>query len=310
MSDIVISEFMDKRAVAELADRYDVLYEPEPVERPEELLAAVRAARALIVRNRTQVRGELLDAGASLRVIGRLGVGLDNIDMRACDARGIKVVCATNANVMSVAEYVIVGIFLLLRRAYLSTSKVLAGEWPRTKLIGHEISGKTLGLVGFGTIARAVAERATALGMHVIAHDPFVEASDSIWHKLSVSPRDLKDVLTESDAVSLHVPLSADTQHLINADGLKSMKRGAVLINASRGGVVDEHALVEALCSGGLKGAMLDVFEDEPLPPDSHLVDVPNLILTPHIAGVTEESNERVSAMVAANVRRILEKAQ
>lgn len=310
MPDIVISEFMGEAAVAELAAGYDVLYDPDLVEHRDQLLAAVASASALIVRNRTQVRSALLDAAVRLRVIGRLGVGLDNIDMETCDARGIKVVCATDANTASVSEYVIAGIFLLLRGVYLATDEVLAGNWPRTKLIGHEASGKTLGLIGFGAIARAVATRAASLGMRVIAHDPFIQENDPIWCKLSVSPRSLHDVLAESDAISLHVPLNANTRNLIDREGLRAMKPGAMLINAARGGVIDERALIEALRSGRLKGAMLDVFESEPLPADSHLIGVPNLILTPHIAGITEESNERVSGMVAASVRRVLEETQ
>lgn len=311
MPDIVIPEFMGETAVAELAVGYDVLYDPNLVERPAELRTAVATAQALIVRNRTEVDAALLDSATRLKVIGRLGVGLDNIDLDVCEARGIAVVRADLENVVSVAEYVIAGILMLLRRAYQATADVLAGNWPRTNLIGHEISGKTLGLVGFGAIARAVAARAVSLGMRVIAYDPFVEESDSIWSELSVSRRaDLKEVLSEAHVLSLHVPLTAETRNLIDRGELEAMKPGAVLINAARGGVVEECALAEALRAGRLKGAMLDVFEDEPLSAGSHLADVPNLILTPHIAGVTEESNERVSRLVGANVRRVLEEGQ
>ncbi len=298
---------MDNAAVEGLAAGYDVLYEPTLVDHPQQLLTAVRSARALIIRNRTEVRGTLLDAAKRLEVIGRLGVGLDNIDVDTCKARGIVVVRASGANVLSVAEYVITGVLLLLRGAYMATADVLAGAWPRTKLIGHEVSGKTLGLIGFGAIARDVAARASCLGMRVIAYDPFVAANDAIWSRLSVSRLELRDVLRESDTVSLHVPLTAETRNLIDRAALDAMKPGAMLINAARGGVVDERALAEALRAGQLAGAMLDVFENEPLPADSCLSAVPNLILTPHIAGVTEESNVRVSAMVAADVRRILE---
>ncbi|MFQ5995706.1 MAG: hydroxyacid dehydrogenase [Acidiferrobacterales bacterium] len=307
MPDIVISEFMEEQAVAGLATDYDVRYDPGLVERTDELLATVARARALIVRNRTQVRRVLLDAATELKVVGRLGVGLDNIDIEACDARSITVVSATGANADAVAEYVIAGVLMLLRGPYQATSEVLRGAWPRTELIGREIGGKTLGLIGFGAIARAVAVRAIALGMRVIAHDPFVKEDESIWVQLSVSPYALMDVLKESDAVSLHVPLTAQTQRLIDRDGLRVMKASAVLINSSRGGVVDEHALAEALQSGRLAGAMLDVFENEPLPADSHLVGVPNLLLTPHIAGLTQEANQRVSEMIATGVRRMLE---
>lgn len=307
MAEVVISEFMDEAAVRVLAANYDVLYEPTLVERPDELVTTVSTALALIVRNRTQVRGDLLDAAAHLEVVGRLGVGLDNIDLDVCQARGITVVHAGGANVMSVTEYVLAAVLLLLRRAFLATSEVLAGEWPRTRLLGHEVEGKTLGLVGFGAIAREIAPRARALGMQVVAHDPFVPTDDPAWTRLAVACCTLTEVLRTADAVSLHVPLNEETRHLIDAEALAQMKSGAVLINSARGGVVDEQALAASLRSGHLAGAMLDVFETEPLPTGSHWVGVPNVILTPHIAGVTVESNVRVSAKVAAAVRQVLE---
>lgn len=307
MAEVVISEFMDEAAVRDLAANYDVLYDPTLVERPDELVATVGTALALIVRNRTQVRGDLLDAAAHLEVVGRLGVGLDNIDMDLCQARGIAVVRAEGANVMSVTEYVLAGILLLLRRAFVATAEVLAGEWPRTRLLGHEVEGKTLGLVGFGAIARAISPRARALGMYVVAYDPFVAADDPAWSRLAVTRCTLTELLRTADAVSLHVPLSDKTRYLIDAEALAQMKAGAVLINSARGGVVDEQALAASLRAGHLAGAMLDVFETEPLPADSHWVGVPNVILTPHIAGVTAESNVRVSAKVAAAVRQALE---
>lgn len=307
MAEVVISEFMDEAAVRDLAANYDVLYDPTLVERPDELVATVGTALALIVRNRTQVRGDLLDAAAHLEVVGRLGVGLDNIDMDLCQARGIAVVRAEGANVMSVTEYVLAGILLLLRRAFVATAEVLAGEWPRTRLLGHEVEGKTLGLVGFGAIARTISPRARALGMRVVAYDPFVAADDPAWSRLAVTRCTLTELLRTADAVSLHVPLSDKTRYLIDAEALAQMKAGAVLINSARGGVVDEQALAASLRAGHLAGAMLDVFETEPLPADSHWVGVPNVILTPHIAGVTAESNLRVSAKVAAAVRQALE---
>lgn len=307
MPEVVISEFMDETAVADLTGHYDVLYDPILVERPDELLTIVRTALALIVRNRTQVRGDLLDAAAHLEVVGRLGVGLDNIDMEVCKTRGIKVVWAEGANAVSVAEYVLGGVLLLMRRAFLSTPDVLAGEWPRIHLIGREVEGKTLGLVGFGAIARAVAARARALGLRVTAYDPFVAADDPVWDELGVRSCTLTELLRSADAVSLHVPLSEETRNFVDAAALAEMKVGAVLINSARGGVIDETALAASLRSGHLAGAMLDVYETEPLPADSHWVGVPNIVLTPHIAGVTEESNVRISAMVATAVRAALE---
>ncbi len=307
MADIVITEFMHDSAVEDLRRDYDVVYDPGLVDRADDLLAAVAGCRALVVRNRTQVRGALLDAARRLEAVGRLGVGLDNIDTEACAARGIAVLPATGANDVAVAEYVIAGVLMLMRGAYHAGARVLAGEWPRTQLMGREIDGRGLGLIGFGAIGRAVASRAGALGMTVAAYDPYVSPDDPAWAALSVAARDFDAIVADSDALSLHVPLTGETRHLIDGDVLSRMRPGAVLINAARGGVVDEGAVVEALRTGTLGGAMLDVFENEPLAAGSGLDGVPNLILTPHIAGLSEDSNRRIAAFTAANVRRVLE---
>lgn len=307
MTDIVISEFMDEAAVEDLRRDFAVTYDKGLVDRPDELASLVAGARALIVRNRTQVRGALLAAGARLEAIGRLGVGLDNIDVEAATARGIAVLPATGANDVSVAEWAVTTIIVLLRGAYYATDAVAAGTWPRERLMGREIAGKVLGLVGFGSIARETAVRAKALGMTIIAADPFVAADDPAWARIGARPVSLDALVAEADAVSLHVPLTAETRNLIDARCLAAMKPGAVLVNAARGGVVDEAALAEALRAGTLAGAALDVFDVEPLKAGSPLAGCPNLILTPHIAGVTVESNVRVSSVTAANVRRVLQ---
>lgn len=309
MSEIVISEFMDDAAVARLSARYETLYEPELVGQPHELARRVAEAQALIVRNRTQVDEPLLSAAPGLRVVGRLGVGLDNIAVEACRSRGVAVIPASGANDDSVAEYVIAGALMLRRGAYFATEETAAGGWPRRQLMGHEVLGATLGLVGFGAIARAVARRAGALGMRLIAHDPFLADGDPIWQSSAVAPRPLAALLGEADIVSLHVPLTDQTRNLIDADAIAGMKPGAILINSARGGIVDEAALAQALRANRLAGAMLDVFAEEPLPGGSRLAGVPNLILTPHIAGVTQESNVRVSHMIADKVLAVLDAA-
>ena len=306
MPEIVISEFMDEAAIRDAFAGREVLYDPKLVDDPARLTAAVADARALIVRNRTQVRGALLAAARRLEVVGRLGVGLDNIDVAACEARGIAVHPATGANDLSVAEYVVTAALLLLRRAWFATERVAAGEWPRTELMGRELAGKRLGLVGCGAIARVTARMARGLGMSVAAFDPLLPAEDPVWR--DITRQSLPGLLAESDVLSLHVPLTDATRNMIDAGAIAAMKRGAILVNAARGGVVDEAALIAALRSGQLGGAALDVFAREPVDAAAGALfaGVPNLVLTPHIAGVTEESNVRVSAVTAEAVARHL----
>ncbi|NKB59999.1 MAG: 3-phosphoglycerate dehydrogenase [Alphaproteobacteria bacterium] len=308
MADIVITEFMDDDSVRGLAANYDVVYDSDLVDRPDELAAMLEDVPAIIVRNRTQVRGALLDAAASLKVIGRLGVGLDNIDLAACETRNIEVCPATGANNVSVAEYVTSTMLMLLRGpAYNVTQAVIAGQWPRTETIGREASGRRLGIVGYGAIGRDVAQRVAPLGMAIAAYDPFLANDDPRWG--AVEPMALDALLAASDIVTLHVPLTDDTHHLIDASAISRMKQDAIVINAARGGVVDETALTAALREGRLGGAALDVFETEPVTAESsgHLANTPNLVLTPHIAGLTDEANLRTSELTAANVRRVLE---
>ncbi len=306
MPEIVISEFMDEAAIGASFAGRDVLYDPKLVDEPPRLAAAVAEARALIVRNRTQVRGALLESARRLEVVGRLGVGLDNIDVAACEARRIAVYPATGANDLSVAEYVITAALLLLRRAWFATGRVVAGEWPRTELMGRELAGKRLGLVGYGAIARVTGRMARDLGMSVAAFDPLLPADHAAWR--DALRQSLPELLAESDVVSLHVPLTESTRNMIDAAALAGMKRDAILVNAARGGVVDEAALVAALRDGRLGGAALDVFAREPVDAAAGALfaGVPNLVLTPHIAGVTDESNVRVSAVTAEAVARHL----
>jgi (S)-sulfolactate dehydrogenase len=313
MAKVVISEFMDEASIAADLSGFDTLYDPGLVDRPEALRAAVAEADALIVRNRTQVRGDLLAAAARLKVVGRLGVGLDNIDVAACRDRGIAVHPATGANDGAVAEYVVATAMLLLRGAYGAAQAVAAGTWPRNALMGREIAGKRLGLVGFGAIARETARRAASLGMTIAAYDPFLAPGDPAWTPPHgpVRPQALDALIAESDVLSLHVPLTDRTRGLIDVAAIARMPQGAVLINAARGGIVDEAAVAASLRAGHLGGAALDVFVQEPLDAAAGALfaDVPNLILTPHIAGVTQESNVRVSARIAQAVRRHLAEA-
>lgn len=307
MADIIVSEFMDEEAIADLGVGRDVLYNPALVDDETSLHATLQHARAIVVRNRTQVRGALLDAAPKLKVVGRLGVGLDNIDMSACAARGIKVFPATGANNISVAEYVIASAMMLVRGAYHSTDEMVAGQWPRNALMGGEVFGRTLGLVGYGAIARETAVRASALGMQVCAFDPYLPEDSELW--AGAERCSLEDLLSSTDILSLHVPLTDETRHLIDARALARLKSGAVVINAARGGIVDEHALASALRHDKLGGAALDVFENEPLKAGgaAQFEGLKNIILTPHIAGVTDESNVRVSRLTLENVFNALD---
>jgi len=307
---IVISEFMDGAAVDALARRFEVDYRPLLVDDAAALEAALPFADAWIVRNRTQVRGRLLDAAGNLKVVGRLGTGVDNIDVATCERRGIAVIAASGANAESVAEYVITAALGGLRGAFFSTRAVEAGTWPRQMLsLGREAAGKVLGIVGLGSIGVLVARKAAAMGMRVIAHDALLAADAPAWREVEAPPRSLDQLLAESDVVTLHVPFTPETRGLLGRERLAKMKRDAVLINTARGGLVDEAALAAMLREGRLGAAALDVFEREPLPPGTPLAGAPRLLLTPHIAGITVESNERVSAFIAERVAEALRSA-
>jgi (S)-sulfolactate dehydrogenase len=308
MATVVVAEFMDEDAVARLSARWPTFYAADLVDRKDDLQAALADARALIVRNRTQVNASLLRYAPQLELVGRLGVGLDNIDLDACAERHVKVHPATGANDDAVAEYVVMAALLLRRPAMLMSAQLAAGGWPRNRAIGREISGARAGLVGFGRTARKTAARLADLGMRIAAFDPMLSPRDAAW--AAAERLDLDTLLANSDVISLHVPLTPQTRHIIDAAAFTRIMPAAVLINAARGGVVDETALAAALTEGRLAGAALDVFEQEPLGEAAKIFrGVPNLLLTPHIAGVTAESNVRVSSLIAGIVLEALEAA-
>jgi (S)-sulfolactate dehydrogenase len=306
MPDIVITEFIDQSAVDDLSRDFKVHYDRTLVDRPDDIVRLAADAPALIVRNRTQVRGGLLAGCRNLKFIGRLGVGLDNIDVEECARRKIQVFPATGANSVSVAEWTIAAMLVGLRNVWQANGAVLAGKWPRNDLMFGEVAGKRLGLIGFGGIGRAVAQRARALELEVCAYDPAVKADDPAWKQYSTARVDLDALFRTSDIVSVHVPLTPATRNLIDAKAMAQMKPTAFIINSARGGIVDEAALAAALKARKLGGAALDVFDQEPLPKGSVFEGVPNLLLTPHVAGVTHEANARVSTVTAANIRRAL----
>lgn len=307
---IIITEFMDEAAVAALARRFDVRFDPDLVDRRDALLDALADAEAVIVRNRTQVDADMLAAAKRLKVVGRLGVGLDNIDVAACRDRGIEVIPATGANARAVAEYVIATALMLLRGAYTASAEVAAGAWPRTVYSnGLEAEQRMLGIVGFGGIGQLTAKLAQGIGMRVAAFDPMLPADSAVWQQTHVQRLELDALLSAADVVTLHIPLTPDTRNLFDGARIGSMKSGGILINTARGGIVDETALAAALKSGQLRGAAIDVFDQEPVKAAGALADAPNLILTPHIAGLTQEANERVSSVVAERVAAVLDGA-
>lgn len=307
MKHIVITEFMAETALKGFGRGFSVHYDPELVRDRETLLSAVKTAHGLIVRNQTQVDSELLEAAPDLQAIGRLGVGLDNIDMSLCKARKIDVYPATGANANAVAEYVLTTAMMLRRNAYYANNAMIGGQWPRHMLSsGRELAGATIGFIGFGSIAQVVAFKAQALGMKTIACDPFLAPDDKGWSHTRRAKK--TEVFEQADVVSLHVPLTEGTKNLVNGATLELMKPDAVLISTARGGVVDETALIVKLTECPYFGAALDVFETEPLTQEkaAFFKDCSNLILTPHIAGVSVEANERVSETTVRNIKKAL----
>ena len=307
MTDLLITETIDEDVFKDVLAGFNIIYDPKLFLRHDDLCKAVANVPAMIVRNNTQVNADVLKHATRLVALGRLGVGLDNIDMAACKARGIAVYPATGANAQSVVEYVIGAAYVLLRRAFFATPEVLAGEFPRARWQGREVAGKRLGIVGFGAIGRLLGAADSGIGMEVVGYDPYLKAGDPAWSQPwgKVAALDLDTLLATSDVVSLHVPLTAETKDLIDRAALAKMKRGAILVNAARGGVANEAATAEALRSGQLGGAAFDVFTEEPLSKEGARVfaDCPNLILTPHIGAGTAEANRRVSFMVAGKIR-------
>lgn len=310
--DIVITEFLEPGAIKELERDFKVTWDPELWNKRSELEKLVKTVPALIVRNRTQVDKALIEMAGKLRVVGRLGVGLENIDVAHCEKKGIEVVSARGANATSVAEYAIAMAMTLLRGpAYHGTGRLIAGEWPREAFgRGLELAGKRLGIIGLGSIGTTTARKARALEMRVFAYDPYLPGDNENWRLAEKTSFDA--LLSSSDVVTLHCPSTEETRGMIGVAELKRMKKGAVLINSARGGIIDHKALVDALKSGHLGGAAIDVFVDEPIRKDEGqmFAGVPNIILTPHISGVTAEANKRVSYMTVDGVARVLRKGR
>jgi D-3-phosphoglycerate dehydrogenase len=277
----------------------EVLYLEEPPE--EELVKAIKGVHGLIVRSKPLVTRRVIEAADSLLVIGRAGVGVDNIDVEAARARGVEILTSPEAATQSVAELTMGLILAVARKIAFCDRKIRAGEWPKKHAVGVELWGKTLGVIGAGRIGSAVARIAKfGFNMNVVYYD--VARNKKIEEEVGARYVSLDDLLREADVVTIHVPLTEQTKYLINEEKLKLMKRTAILINTSRGAVVDTKALIRALKEGWIAGAGLDVFEEEPLPPNHPLLELENVVLTAHIGASTEEAQERAGVDIAKKV--------
>ena len=300
---IVVADNLPPSAEALLAAESGWIVDARAGRTPDELAADLADADALLVRSATTVDARLLAAAPRLRIVARAGTGVDNVDVVAASARGILVVNAPGANSVSVAEHALALMLALARSVPAANRAMKEGRWDKRRLLGTELRGKTLGLVGLGRIGRAVAERGGAFGMRVVAHDPFISAD--VAAGLGVALLSLDEVCAEADVLSLHLPATPDTHHLFDDRRFARCRRGVRLVNTARGGLIDEAALARAIDAGIVAGAALDVFETEP-PADWTLVARPEVIATPHISASTEEAQELVGVETAAAVRDFL----
>lgn len=291
---VLISDPIAPEGVQKLRDAgFEVVEKPGLS--PEELKAEIVDYDALIVRSATKVRAEIIDAAENLKAIGRAGVGLDNVDREAAEAKGIKVMNTPAATSISVAELALGMMIAAARHIAQGTVSLKQGRWDKKKFKGVELYGKTLGIIGMGRIGSELAKRAEAMGMTVFFYDPYVtEAQCGV-------AKDLGELLGEADFVSLHLPHTEETHHLISTEEFAKMKDGAILVNAARGGVVDEEALYEALKSGKLRAAAIDVYETEPVT-EHKLFELENVVLTPHVGAQAAEGQTRAGVQVAEKV--------
>lgn len=291
---IHINDPLDKQATEKLANVPGVVLTSQHYEK-DELIKIMPEIEVLIVRSATKVTADIIEAGTNLKIIGRAGTGLDNIDVKTAETKGIKVLNTPGANSISVAELTIGLMIACSRHIARGTTDLKNGKWTKKELEGHELFGRTVGIIGFGNIGKEVAKRLLAFDMKVLAYDPYVKETD-----MNVKIVDLETIYKESDYITIHVPLTPETKNLINKDTIAKMKDGVIIINAARGGIIDEAALYEALTSGKIYAAGLDVFEVEP-PTDElrqKLLALPNVVATPHVGASTFEAQERVGMLL------------
>ena len=302
---VLIADSISQRGIDELSrdEKLDVAIKTGLSE--QELIGIIPPFGGLIVRSQTRVTADILNAAAKLRVVGRAGVGVDNVDVEAATRRGVVVLNAPGGNTISTAEHAFSLLLAVARKISQADANIRSKNWDKKKFEGVELYNKTLGVIGMGRIGSELSRRAIAFGMRVVAYDPYLSATRA--RSLQVELVDeLDDLLASADFISLHTPLTAETRHILDAARLQKTKRGVRIINCARGGLIDETALVQALADGHVAGAALDVFEIEPLPPDSPLHSAPNLVLTPHLGASTAEAQESVGIEIAQSIREVL----
>lgn len=299
---VLVAEAVAREGIELLAAHHDVDERLSCTR--EELASILPEYDALIVRSQVQVDADLIAAGTRLVVVGRAGVGVDNVDLDAATRAGITVVNAPTGNTIAAAEHTLALLYGVARRTAAADASVRRGEWDRAQFTGRELRGRTLGIIGLGKIGQALADRARAMEMVVLGVDPFVSAEQAAHHGVELV--DFDTMLARADVVTVHVPLTRATRGLIGRDAIAKLKPGSIVLNVARGGVVDEAAVAEALASGHLAGAGIDVFEHEP-PAGSPLLDAPNTLLTPHLGASTEEAQVLVAEEVAAQVLDVLD---
>lgn len=298
---VLIADKLAQSTVAALGDQVEVRWVDGPDR--EKLLAAVPEADALLVRSATTVDAEVLAAGTKLKIVARAGVGLDNVDVDAATDRGVLVVNAPTSNIHSAAEHAIALMLAVARQIPPADASLHAHEWKRSAFSGTEIFDKTVGVVGLGRIGQLVAQRLAAFGAHLIAYDPYVSAARAA--QLGIELMSLDELLGRADFISVHLPKTPETAGLIGTETLAKSKPGVIIVNAARGGLIDEAALAEAITSGHVRGAGMDVFATEPCT-DSPLFDLPQVVVTPHLGASTVEAQDRAGTDVAASVKLAL----
>jgi (S)-sulfolactate dehydrogenase len=296
---ILITEFMETKSVEILKTNFDITFDQELSKNHKKLKDSINKFDVLIVRNKTQVNQEILENATSLKFIGRLGVGLDNIDTEYCKNNNIHVQPATGMNADSVAEFVLNSSLSLLKNTPLMHQETVLGNWPRTSISSRELKDKTIGLLGFGLIAKKVSLLANVFNVKIIAHDPFI--GQNIGDKFNTNLVSKNELYEFADIISIHLPLTDSTKNLLNYNVFKQMLKRPIIINSSRGSIINEKDLLKAYDEKLISGFALDVYEKEPAQKEflNSIKKDTNCILTPHIAGVTEESNSRVSEYIA-----------